>query len=190
MSGDLCRAADAFDLAIVGSLQKNTLPSVLEALRPSGKTLLVVTPERDNAQLPADDRKVLRVTQREGWLDFLLLLGGEVLRHINALRRAEEAEQAKATLVAQATLGRYMLEMRHTLNNALTSILGNSELLLLEPGSLSASASSQIDTIRNMAMRMHEVLQRFSSLESELKFVDRQAEKEKTRNLQVAAGTS
>ncbi len=80
-----------------------------------------------------------------------------------------------------------MLEMRHSLNNALTSVLGNSELLLLEPGSLSANARSQIDTIRNMALRMHEILQRFSSLEKELSFVERQAEKENNIRSRVAS---
>ena len=33
-----------------------------------------------------------------------------------------------------ATLGRYMLEMRPSVNNALTSVIGNADLLLLEPG--------------------------------------------------------
>ena len=40
----------------------------------------------------------------------------------------------------EAALGRYMLEVRHAFNNALTSVLGNSELLLLESGALSAQA--------------------------------------------------
>jgi len=37
---------------------------------------------------------------------------------------------------------------------------------------------SQIETIRHMALRMHEILQRFSSLEKELKVVSLQAAKE------------
>jgi signal transduction histidine kinase len=82
-----------------------------------------------------------------------------------------------------------MLEMRHTLNNTLTCVLGNSELLLLEPGSLSAGARSQIETIRNMSLRMHEILQRFSSLEKELTVVDRQAEKESGAKSQAAVAS-
>ena len=72
----------------------------------------------------------------------------------------------------QATLGRYMLEMRHGLNNALTSVLGNSELLLLEPGAFSAPVREQIEIIRNMGLRMHEIIQRFSSLESEMRVAE------------------
>jgi signal transduction histidine kinase len=82
-----------------------------------------------------------------------------------------------------------MLDVRHTLNNALTSVLGNSELLLLEPESLSAAAHSQIETIRNMAVRMHEILQRFSSIEKELNAVEQQAENEaRTRVRAASAG--
>ncbi len=88
-----------------------------------------------------------------------------------------------------ATLGNYMREMLHNLNNALTSVLGNSELLLLEPGTLSATSQSQIETIRNMALRMHEILHRFASLEKEMKVVAKQTEREskaKTRSAGAA----
>ena len=60
-----------------------------------------------------------------------------------------------------------MAEMRHNINNALTSILGNADLELLEPG-LPANVIAQADTIRNMALRLHEIFQRFSSIEKEL----------------------
>jgi len=80
-----------------------------------------------------------------------------------------------------------MIEMRHTLNNALTSVLGNAELLLLEPGTFSAGVRSQIDTIRNMALRMHEILQRFSSLEKEMTFAEKQAAKERNSQSRATA---
>lgn len=70
----------------------------------------------------------------------------------------------------EAALGRYMLEMRHSFNNALTSVLGNSELLLLEPGALSDQTRDQVETIHTMALRLCEVMQRFSSLENEMRF--------------------
>ena len=52
-------------------------------------------------------------------------------------------------------------------NNALTTVLGNAELLAHEPG-LPATVRSQADALRNMALRLHEIFQRFSSLEKEL----------------------
>ena len=78
-------------------------------------------------------------------LMFVLAIGGPVAAMVyNAQKRAETraraAEFACSALERQAMLGRYMLEMRHNLNNALTSVLGNSDLLLLEPGSFSSGA--------------------------------------------------
>ena len=128
--------------------------------------------------------------QHEGWLDALVLVSTEVLRHGQTLARAQRAEQSVKSLERQAALGRYMLDVRHTLNNALTSVLGNSELLLLEPGSLSVASRSQIETIRNMAVRMHEILRRFSSIEKELNAVEQQAENEARSRIRVAAATS
>jgi signal transduction histidine kinase len=92
-----------------------------------------------------------------------------VLRRIETTGRASRAEQSLAEAQQGAILGRYMLDMRHSLNNALTSILGNSELLLLEPGALSAEHSEQVSTMHSMALRIHEILLRFTSLEQEMK---------------------
>ena len=71
-------------------------------------------------------RQVLQ--QQEGWLDTLVLVSAEVLRLGQAMARAHVAEQAVKSLERQAALGRYILNERHTLNNSLTSVLGNSEL--------------------------------------------------------------
>jgi hypothetical protein len=48
-------------------------------------------------------------------------------------------------------------------------------LLLLEPGSFSAQTRAQLETIRNMTLRIHEIMQRFSSLEKEMNVVAQQA---------------
>jgi signal transduction histidine kinase len=77
--------------------------------------------------------------------------------------------------------------MRHNLNNALTSVLGNSDLLLLEPGSLSAQTRAQMETIRNMTLRIHEIMQRFSSLEKEMSVVAQQAETDSGKSYAAAA---
>ena len=102
------------------------------------------------------------------WLETLVLAAAEAVHRSRAEARARAAEAASSALERQAMLGRYMLEMRHNLNNALTSVLGNSDLLLLEPGSFSAQTRAQIETIRNMSLRIHEIMQRFSSLEKEM----------------------
>jgi signal transduction histidine kinase len=113
------------------------------------------------------------------------LIGREILRRTRAETRGREAEAESAAVRAEAMLGRFMVEMRHNMNNALTSVLGNAELLTLEPG-LPANAIAQADTIRNMALRMHEIFQRFSSIEKELSVVARESDKKTT--LARAAG--
>jgi signal transduction histidine kinase len=98
-----------------------------------------------------------------------LLVAGESLRRTEALRLAKQAEQHAARNANQATLARYMMDMKHSVNNALTSLLGNAELLLLEPGELSAQSLAQLKTIHTMALRINEIMQRFSLLATEMK---------------------
>jgi signal transduction histidine kinase len=192
MSGDLCRDLDGagFDLAVVGPVRRR-VASLLQVLDPADKPVLLVWKEKQAAEEALKNQPSIRVLrQQEGWLDAVVLVSSEILRLGEATARAQRAEEARNTLRRQATLGRYMLDERHTLNNSLTSLLGNSELLLLlEPGSLSASARSQLETIRNMAVRIHEILQRFSSIEKELNAVEKQAENEaRTRVRAASAG--
>jgi signal transduction histidine kinase len=176
-----------FDLAIVGPSSSAELKRVLRTLDPGRKPVILVS-ARSAQKLRADFPRLLCLHEHEGWPDTVVLLASEVLRRVEATERAERAELVNAHLKCHATLGQYVIDMRHSMNNALTSVLGNSELMLLEPGAFSAGVRSQIDTIRHMALRLHEILQRFSSLEKELRFVEKQAEKEQGRELSAAAG--
>jgi len=186
LSGDLWPrfAVDVFDVAIVGELRRDLLSVVLEPLHSTGQPIFCVCQDVATAQLVHERWPrvaVLRPSEHllgEHWLETLVLAASEAVHRSRAESRARAAETACATLDRQATLGRYMLEMRHNLNNALTSVLGNSDLLLLEPGSLSAQTRAQIETIRNMTLRIHEVLQRFSSLEKEMNVVAQQVERD------------
>jgi signal transduction histidine kinase len=190
ISSEVCLGFDPenFQLAIAGRIHPHALSAVLEALDAAGKRVLFVsedatTLETVRSRWPG----IIVLRQRENWLDTLILVGSEALHRMQAEAHALRAERTNALLEHEATLGRYMLELRHTLNNTLTAMLGNSELLLLEPGSLSAEARSQIETIRNMALRIHEILRRFSSLEKELSVVGWETRKESERMAQAAA---
>jgi signal transduction histidine kinase len=192
LSGDLWPrfAVDNFDAAIVGELRREVLSVVLEPLHSTGQPIFCVCQDPKTAQLVRERWPRTSVLRRnENWLDLLVMAACEAVHRSRAEARARAAELACATLEQHATLGRYMIEMRHGLNNALTSVLGNSDLLLLEPGSLSAPARAQIETIRNMALRIHEVLQRFSSLEKEMNVAALQAERDSGKSFSaVAAG--
>lgn len=185
----LALSPDNFDLAILDIPHAaDSFRTARRALELTGKPLILVCGNAEIAQAARrESSRALAVTRIDEWPDLVVLLALEVLRRVEAVQRADRAEQVSALLKCHATLGQYVIEMRHSLNNALTSVLGNSELMLLEPGAFSAGVRSQIDTIRNMALRMHEILQRFSSLEKELTFVEQQEVKEQKRKLQVAA---
>lgn len=185
LSGELWPrfAVDVFDIAIVGELRRELLSVVLEPLHSTGQPIFCVCRNPSVAQLVHDRWprvSILRRADASGetphWLETLVLAAGEAVHRARAESRARTAELSCTALERQATLGRYMLEMRHNMSNALTSVLGNSDLLLLEPGSLSAQARAQIETIRNMTLRIHEIMQRFSSLEKEMNAVARQVE--------------
>ena len=114
---------------------------------------------------------------REDWPLTLLLVAGESLRRTEALRVARLAESRAAQFELTPRLGRDMLDMKQSMNNALTSMLGNAELLLLEPGQLSTQSLAQIKTIHTMALRINEIMQRFSSLASEMRDAENASQK-------------
>jgi signal transduction histidine kinase len=179
---------DVFDLFIVGPGAPSALKRVVRALD-AGLPVIFVAASADQAEaLREEFPRPLTIPQHEGWADTVVVLAGEILRRMDAIARADRTELVNSHLKRNATLGQYMLDMRHAMNNALTSVLGNSELLLLEPGAFSATVQSQLDTIRNMSLRLHEILQRFSSLEKELLFMERHDAREKSSGIQMAAG--
>jgi len=190
LSGDLWpRSVDNFAVAIVGPVRRELLSIVLEPLHSTHQPIFCVCHEAAIAQLVRHRWPRVSVLREENWLNALVLAAGEAVLRAAAELRARTAEEACAALERQATLGRFMIEMRHGLNNALTSLLGNSDLLLAEPGTFSAQARTQIETIRNMTMRIHEVMLRFSSLEKEMNVIAQQVERDSGRYRAAAAGS-
>jgi signal transduction histidine kinase len=185
LTSDLWRKQEspAHDLIVVGPLREGKLTSVLGSLDPSTAVILCVPADsREFGQLRTKYPRLVHVPLREDWAQTLLLVAGESLRRAEALRIARQAERSAAKNENHATLGRYMLDMKHSVNNALTSMLGNAELLLLEPGQLSSQSLAQIKTIHSMALRINEIMQRFSSLAGEMQEAENasQAETEET----------
>ena len=188
LSGDLWpRSVENFAVAIVGPLRRELLSVILEPLHSTQQPLFCICDDASTGQLVRERWPRTSVLPRdENWLNVLVLSAAEAVLRARAEARARAAEEKCVVLERQATLGRYMLDMRHGLNNALTSLLGNSDLLLIEPGSLSAQARAQIETIRNMTLRINEVMQRFSSLEKEMNVVAQQVERD-SRKCRTAA---
>jgi hypothetical protein len=66
-------------------------------------------------------------------------------------------------------------------------VLGNAELLLMEPESFSPEIRDQLQTIHSMSLRIHEILMRFSSIEIELGLARRES-RQPNASLRKAAG--
>ena len=139
--------APAHDLIVVGPIHDGKLTSVLRSLDPSTAVILCAPADtREFGQLRAKYPRLVHIPLREDWAQTLLLVAGESLRRAEAVRIARQAERNAAKNESDAVLGRYMLDMKRSVNNALTSVLGNAELLLLEPGQLSSQSLAQIKT--------------------------------------------
>lgn len=160
-------AAASPDLLVIGPLKEGALAAALQAVEADAAVILCAAEANEIGALRKRYPRLLHVPLREDWTQVVLLVAGESLRRTESQRVARLAERHAAQYANQAMLGRYMLDMKHSMNNALTSLLGNAELLLLEPGQLSSQSLAQIKTIHTMALRINEIVQRFSSLASE-----------------------
>jgi hypothetical protein len=172
-TSDVWHAASAsgHELVIVGPVRDEKQSSIAGAVTASPGTAIVCVAEdgKTISSLRAQYPQLLVLPQRDGWAGALILVSIEALRRVEALDRAQRAERQALASQHHATLGRYMLEMRPSVNNALTSVLGNADLLLLEPGQVSGDSREQIQTIHTMAIRLNEIMQRFSSLVTEMR---------------------
>ena len=158
------------DLVVVGPISADRLSRTLAAISPATTTILCSAADaQEIRKLRQRFPNLLHLALREDWPQTLLFVADEALRRVAAHRQAQQLLARAARSEREAILGRYMLDMKHSVNNALTSILGNAELLLLEPGQLSAQSLQQVKTVHQMTLRLHEIMQRFSALASEIR---------------------
>jgi len=171
-------SAASYDLVILGPVRERKISAILSALRayPNITTVCVSDDEKEISFLQSEYPHLQVVPRQDGWTSTLILVASEALRRVQAVARAQRAERLAIESQGHATLGRYMLEMRPSVNNALTSILGNADLLLLEPEQVSAECRDQIRTVHTMALRLHEIMQRFSSLAAEMRAGEKESQ--------------
>jgi signal transduction histidine kinase len=167
-----------FDLAIVGGFQPELLGPVLDSLRTTGKPVIHVS--RMDGRSPKLSG-VVSLPEIFAWPELLVTVASQILEREHANADVSRLLESNSQLEHEAALGRYMLEVRHNLNNALTSVLGNSELMLLDPETLTPGLRPQVETIHNMTLRMNEILQRFSSLQKEMQLVEQQVWKKSAK---------
>jgi signal transduction histidine kinase len=175
VSSDVWHRAQSrgYELVIVGpgggGAGKSDAAEILAKLGTSTPVICAMQDESSALALQSRFPQMLAVPEQDGWIHTLILLASETLRRVEAVARAQRAERATQESQAYAVLGRYMLDMRPSFNDALTSVLGNADLLLLDAAPLSGDRREQIRTIHIMTLRLNEIMLRFSSLESEMR---------------------
>jgi signal transduction histidine kinase len=187
VTSEMCQSSRiaAFDLAIVGPIDQS-LGQLVRSLGPDRPVLCVVSA----AAIPKAgllDPGVILVRRSEEWSENVVVLAAEMLRRIAEQARLKHVEEIAANHEKEAALGRYMRDMRHSFNNALTSVLGNAELILLSDSNLNGELREQIGTIRDMALNLHEMMQRFTSLEAELQCTTKESKPELAAKVRAAS---
>jgi hypothetical protein len=175
-----------YALVVVGPLRKgDTLPPATSLHLDS--TVCVVGDLGSLAAIHAKHADWLLLPEYPGWTEALLSVAREVLRRTRAEMRARDAELAHHAHQRFSVLGKSLLEVRPGMINALTSLLGNADLIRLSGEPLPPECREQVRTIRTMALRLNEMVQRLSSLESELELNDRKShvETSETRMLEM-----
>jgi signal transduction histidine kinase len=129
--------------------------------------------------------RVVWIERVARWAAVAVALAQETALRLEAQAQAAEGKQKLREAERFAALGRFIAEARHGLGNALTGVLGHSELLLLEAGKeLEGEARAQVETIHAMSLKIHETFHRLSSLDVELRLAERQAEREQAGPVQ------
>lgn len=193
MSTELFHGAPVgdFDVAIIGPVRTGRLASILKSMDTGSHPVICVLQSASQLQsMRMEHPRPLLIQQHEGWLDALVLVASECLKRVDLVARVRKAEQAAAVNARNAALGRYMLENRHGFNNLLTTLLGNSELLLMEANGLAETARDQVETIHKMALHMHEIMQRFSSIAVEMQVAEKQSQDETEKLSHLTASNS
>ena len=133
-----------------------SLASAAAALSESAPVVVVGAPESQSA---------LAVLVASGVADFVVRNGhfasiaAGLIEH-----RLHSTEPASSPRVHVSGLPEDFGEiLRHEVNNPLTGILGNAELLLARPEGLSPAAIARVETIAELAVRLRETVRRLSS---------------------------
>lgn len=180
-----------FDVVIIGPVRTGRLASILKSMDTGSHPVVCVLQTASQLQsVRMEHPRPLLIQQYEGWLDTLVLVVSECLKRVDLLTRVRKAEQAAAVNARNAALGRYMLDNRHGFNNLLTTMLGNSELLLMEGHDLGDTARDQVETIHKMALHMHEIMQRFSSIAVEMQVAEKPSQDETEKLSHMTASNS
>jgi hypothetical protein len=177
-------SSSGYDLIVVGPLRECTALPDGPAVPPD--TVVCAVGDEDSLKLVRAVRPAwLLLPECAGWISILFSLASEVLRRTAAETRAREAEITNLSQKRFGILGKSLLEARPGMVNALTSLLGNADLILLSEQPLPENCRENVRTIHNMALRLNEIVQRLSCVENEMELSERKSHLE-TREMPMA----
>src|ERR1700674_323843 len=158
-------SSSGYEIVVVGPLRECVTLPAGPAVHPDSVVCAVGDPESLEAARAVHSDWIL-LPECPGWAGFLFSVAGEVLRRTAAEKRAREAEITNLSQKRYGLLGKSLLEARPGMVNALTSLLGNADLILLSEEPLPVHCREPVRTIHTMALRLNEIVQRLNSIEN------------------------
>ncbi len=167
-------SSSGYEMIVMGPLRECVALPAGPALHPDS-VVCAVGDEESLKVVRAVHGNWLLVPECPGWPRILFSLVDEVLRRKAAETRAREAEITNFSQKRFGILGKSLLEARPGMVNAITSLLGNADLMLLSEEPLPDNYREHVRTIHIMALRLKEIVQRLSSIENELELSERKS---------------
>jgi hypothetical protein len=175
------------EMVVVGPLRACTSLPKIPAVHPD--SVVCAVGDEDSLQIVhAAHANWMLLPENNGWMKILFSVASEVLRRAAAEARAREAELTNLSQRRFGVLGKSLLEARPGMVNALTSLLGNADLILLSGEPLPDNCREHMRTIHTMALRLNEIVQRLSSVENEMELSERKSQLE-TPEMRMAGTT-
>ena len=146
-------------------------PQALLRLSGGAALAIVVTADDPLPEVEGAMGRVVRIIRREGWADIAAALALESVLREQAMQRVNELENQLRDTERFTALGKIISEAQHGLANALTGLLGHTELLLMDSG-LGDESRRKVTIVQAMSMKIYEVLQRLSETDREIRMVE------------------
>ena len=137
-------------------LNGHSLETAVRLLTETAPVVVLARAERQGELGPLVARGDVDTVARAG--DFVPLVAGLIERR---LRAAEHSDSNAGTQWSELPPN-FPEILRHEINNPLTGILGNAEMLLAHRDRLAAPAAQRLETIVDLAVRLRETIRRLS----------------------------
>src|SRR6185312_1075800 len=127
VNSDLLRSTSCspFDIAIAGDVQPSRVNEVRTVLNRGAAAAMYVAATGESVHgLRREYPRLTVIPRHDAWLDTLVLVTEEALKRREISVHIQRLEQNARAHEAHAVVGKYVSEMRHGFNNALTSVLG------------------------------------------------------------------